>query len=71
MDLILLIIAICFRVSGKNHNYMALEILSIIGGLLCILLAFTFSPLAWIDVVLYAIVLVVCLTATNKEEDNM
>ena len=68
MDLVLLIIAICFRSSSSNHNYLALEILSVIGGLICMMFAIFQAWFFWIDVALYVLIWLLCVTASNKVE---
>lgn len=68
MDLVLLIITICFRASSSEHNYLALEILSVIGGFLCMMFAIFQGWFFWIDVALYVLVWLLCVTASNKVE---
>ena len=68
MDLVLFIIAICFRKSSEDHNYMALEILSVIGAMLCLLFTIFQSWIFWIDVAWFIVDWIICITADNKVE---
>ena len=67
MDIILLIIAICFRCSDENHNYTALTVLSVIGLIVCAIMMIASSWVFVCDVILYIIVLLICALANNKE----
>ena len=68
MDIVLLIISICFRCSSSDHSYLTLKVLSIVGGLICMMFAIFQSWVFWLDVALYASVLLLCATAPNRIE---
>ena len=68
MDIVLLIISICFRASSSDHSYSALKVLSIVGGLICMFFAIFQYWVFWLDVALYALVWLLCATAPNRLE---
>lgn len=66
MDIVLLIISICFTCSKENHSYTALTVLSMIGLIICVIVGIVFSWLFFISAGLYLITLLICIGASNK-----